>query len=165
MLCWFLPFYESAMVYICPLPVKPSPTPTPRLSQSPGLSSLSHTVNSHWLSILHMVMYVSMLLSSIHPTLSFLPLTVSMSLLSMSVSPLKVKVLAAQSFPILCSPMDYSLLGPWNSPVKNTGVGCHSLLQRIFLTQGLNPGFLHCRQSLYHLSHQVSHVSPLLSCK
>ena len=27
-----------------------------------------------------------------------------------------------------------------DSPGKNTGVGCHSLLQRIFLTQGLNPG-------------------------
>ena len=33
-----------------------------RFLQSPGLSSLSHTTNSHWLSILHMVMNVSMLL-------------------------------------------------------------------------------------------------------
>ena len=32
--------------------------------------------------------------------------------------------------------------------------GCHSLLQGIFLTQGLNMGLLHCRQILYHLSHQ-----------
>ena len=31
------------------------------------------------------------------------------------------------------------LLCPWNSPGKNTGVGCHVLLQGIFLTQGLNP--------------------------
>ena len=30
---------------------------------------------------------------------------------------------------------------------------CHSILQGIFLTQGLNPGLLHCRQILYHLSH------------
>ena len=29
-------------------------------------------------------------------------------------------------------------LGPWDSPGKNTGVGCHSLLQRIFLTQKLS---------------------------
>ena len=36
-------------------------------------------------------------------------------------------------------------LCPWNSPVKNTGVGCHSLLQWIFPTQGSNPGLLHCR--------------------
>ena len=31
---------------------------------------------------------------------------------------------------------------------KNTGVGCHSLLQGIFLTQGLNPGLPHCRHIL-----------------
>ena len=45
---------------------------------------------------------------------------------------------------------------PWSSPGKNTGVGSHSLLQGIFLTQGMNPGLLHCRQTLYHLSHQAS---------
>ena len=33
-----------------------SPSHPFRLLQSPGLSSLSHTANSHWLSILHMVM-------------------------------------------------------------------------------------------------------------
>ena len=37
-------------------------------------------------------------------------------------------------------------------------MGCHFLLQGIFLTQGLNPGLLHCRQRLYHLSHQGSLV-------
>ena len=42
--------------------------------------------------------------------------------------------------------------------LKNTGVGCHSLLQGIFLTQGLNPGLPHCRQTLYCLSHQGSSV-------
>ena len=47
---------------------------------------------------------------------------------------------------------------------KNTGVGSLSLLQRIFLTQELNPfepwnpGLPHRRQILYHLSHQGSHV-------
>ena len=30
------------------------------------------------------------------------------------------------------------LLCPWDSPGKNTGVGCHFLLYRIFLTQGSN---------------------------
>ena len=48
------------------------------------------------------------------------------------------------------------LLCPWNSLDKNTGVGCHFHFQGIFLTQGLNRGFLHCRQILYHLSHQGS---------
>ena len=43
-----------------------------------------------------------------------------------------------------------------NSPGQNTGVGSHSLLQGIFPTQGLKPGFAHCRQILYQLSHQGS---------
>ena len=47
-------------------------------------------------------------------------------------------------------------LSPWNSPGKNTGVGSHSLLQGIFLTQGSNPGHLHCRRILYHWNHQGS---------
>ena len=38
-------------------------------------------------------------------------------------------------------------------PGKNTGVGCHALLQGIFPTQGLSPGLLHCRQILYQLSY------------
>ena len=93
-----------------------------------------------------------------------------------------------------------SLLCPWESPGKNTGVGCHFLLQcmrakslqafptlcdrvdssppgssvhrifqagmlewaaipfsrGIFLTQGSNPGWLHCRQILYCLNHHGS---------
>ena len=43
---------------------------------------------------------------------------------------------------------------PWNSPSKNTKVGCHSLLQGIFLTQGSILGLLHCRQILYQLNYQ-----------
>ena len=39
-------------------------------------------------------------------------------------------------------------LHPWDSPGKNTGVGCHFLLQGIFLTQGSNLGLLHCKQML-----------------
>ena len=37
---------------------------------------------------------------------------------------------------------------PWDFPGKSTGVGCHFLLQGIFLTQGSNPGPLHYRQTL-----------------
>ena len=48
------------------------------------------------------------------------------------------------------------LLCPWDSPGKNTGVGCHALLQEIFPTQGSNPGLPHFRWILYHLSHQGS---------
>ena len=42
---------------------------------------------------------------------------------------------------------------PWDSPGKNTGKGCHALLQGIFPFQGLYPGLLHCRRILYYLSH------------
>ena len=41
------------------------------------------------------------------------------------------------------------LLCPWDSLGKNTGVDCYASLQRTFLTQGLKPGLLHCRQMLY----------------
>ena len=54
----------------------------------------------------------------------------------------------------LCDPMDCTrLLCSWDSPGKDTGVDCHFLLQGIFPAQGSNPGLLHCRQTLYHLSH------------
>ena len=47
------------------------------------------------------------------------------------------------------------LLCPWDSPGKNTGVGCHAFLQGILSTQGLNPRLLHCRQILYCLRHKA----------
>ena len=37
---------------------------------------------------------------------------------------------------------------------QNTGVGCHVLLQGVFLTQGLNLHLLHCRQILWHYTTQ-----------
>ena len=67
--------------------------------------------------------------------------------------------LVAQSCLTLCDPMDCNL--PDSSvhgdfPGKNTGVGCHALIQGICLAQGSNPGLPHCRWILYHLSHQGS---------
>ena len=44
------------------------------------------------------------------------------------------------------------LLRPWDFPGKGTGVGCPFLLQGNL--QQSNPGLPHCRQMLYHLSHQ-----------
>ena len=55
-----------------------------------------------------------------------------------------------------CDPLDRSPPGssvPEDSPGKNTGVGCHSLLQGIFLTQGLNLSLL------YHLYWQVGFLT------
>ena len=48
---------------------------------------------------------------------------------------------------------------PWDSPSKNTGVGCHAPLQGIFPTQGSNLSLLrplHSRWILYHYHHQGS---------
>ena len=39
---------------------------------------------------------------------------------------------------------------PWDSPSKNTRVGCHFLIQGIFLTHGSNPSLPYSRQILYH---------------
>ena len=66
----------------------------------------------------------------------------------------------------LCDPRDCSptppsrLLCPWASPGKNTGVGCHALLQGIFPTQDSNMHLLHCRQILYPMSHPGSPLTP-----
>ena len=53
--------------------------------------------------------------------------------------------------------VSHSVVCPWNSPGKNTGVSCHSFLQGIIPTQGPNLCILHCRQILYHLSHATAH--------
>ena len=52
----------------------------------------------------------------------------------------------------------HEIYSPWNSPGENTGMGSCSLLQRIFSIQRSNPGLPHCRQILYHPSHQGSPI-------
>ena len=57
------------------------------------------------------------------------------------------------------------LFSAWDFPGKNTGVGCHFLLQGLFLTQGLNPHLLcllHCRQIIYHCAQYLFSFSSLL---
>ena len=66
-----------------------------------------------------------------------------------------VLCLVAQSCPTLCNTMDCSPPGfsvHGDSPGKNTGVGCHAILQGIFPSQRANPGLRHHRQILYCLS-------------
>ena len=46
------------------------------------------------------------------------------------------------------------LLCPWDFPGKNSGVGCHFLLQGMFQTQGLSSSLPRYMQILYCLSHQ-----------
>ena len=67
--------------------------------------------------------------------------------------------LVAQSCLTLCDPVDCSPPGSsvhGDSPGRNTGVGCHALLQGIFPTQGRNPDLPHYEWILYSLSHQGS---------
>ena len=57
---------------------------------------------------------------------------------------------------VFVTPMDYSL--PASSvhgiyPSNNTGIGCHSLPQGVFLTQGSNPCLLHWQADSLPLSH------------
>ena len=58
----------------------------------------------------------------------------------------------AQLCPTLWDPIDCSPLGssmcPWDFPGKSNRMGCHFLLQGIFLNQGLRLDCWHCRQSL-----------------
>ena len=74
------------------------------------------------------------------------------AILLLGINPVKVKV--TQSCLTLCDPMDYTVHGILQARIF--GVSSLSLLQGIFPTQGLNPGLPHCRQILYHLSHQGS---------
>ena len=58
------------------------------------------------------------------------------------------------------------LIYPWDSPGKNTGVGCHFRLQGIFPTQGTNLnllGLLHWQAGSSPLSHTGSPVQFLIN--
>ena len=74
----------------------------------------------------------------------------------------QVLCLVTQSCLTLCNPRDCSPPGSsvhGDSLGRNIGAGFHTLLQRIFPTQGSNPGLPHCRQILYHLSHQAHYTN------
>ena len=57
------------------------------------------------------------------------------------------------------------LLCPRNSPGKNTGVGFHSLLQGIFLTQGSNTCLLYSRQCRWGWREKETPVYYRWDCK
>ena len=75
----------------------------------------------------------------------------------------KYKISESESHPVMYDSLQSHGLQPtrllclWDSPCQDTGVGSLSRLQWIFRTQGSNPGLLHCRQILYHLSHREAH--------
>ena len=71
----------------------------------------------------------------------------------------EVKVLVAQLLQLFVTSWTVAHQVPLSMrffSCKNTVRGYHFLLQGIFPTQGSNLGLLHCRQILYHLSHQGS---------
>ena len=73
----------------------------------------------------------------------------------------KSRMLVSQSCLTLCelmdcNPPDSSVHGILQARILQASMGSHSLLQGIFLTQGWNPGLLHCRWILYQLSYQGS---------
>ena len=68
-------------------------------------------------------------------------------------------MLVTQSVPMNCSLPGSSVHG--DSSGKNTGVGSHSLLQGIFLTQESNWGLLRCRWIPYQLPEHILSRPPL----
>ena len=66
----------------------------------------------------------------------------------------KVKVKVTQSCPTACNPMDYRVHGMLQARILEWVA--FPLLQRIFPTQGLNPGLPHCGWILYQLIHKGS---------
>ena len=77
-----------------------------------------------------------------------------------------IKIEVSQSFPTICNQWAVActkLLCPWNSPGKNTGVGCQFLLQGIFTTQGSSPSPLHCQADSLPLSHLGNLMEMLFS--
>ena len=73
----------------------------------------------------------------------------------------------AQSCLTLCHTwtVAHRLFYPQDFPSKNTGVGCHFLLQGIFLVQESKPHYLHllqCRWIFYHQATRKAHSLPLV---
>ena len=110
------------------------------------------TFCSHWCRILSQYTYVI--------AMSFTILYLLCSKLGSLKKHVNVKSLHRVHSIVSGYPMDQPtrLPCPWDSPGKNTGVGCRLLLQGIFPTQGSNPGLPRCRQTLqlYRLSYQGS---------
>ena len=78
-----------------------------------------------------------------------------------------VRAKSLQSHHTLCDPKRLrptGLLCPWDSPGKNTGVGCRFLLRGNFLTQGWNPCLLTCRRILYRGATGEAHIYTYSDC-
>ena len=75
---------------------------------------------------------------------------------------MKVEASIFQSCPTLQHHALYPLPGSSVHGIFQARIlGCHSLLQGIFLTQRLNSGLWHCRQIIYQLSTREAHKRPI----
>ena len=91
----------------------------------------------------------------LHPTWN----TMMLSEFKITVNTSVCECLVTQLHPTLCDPLDCSPPGSavyGDSPGKNSRVGLPWPPPRDLPKQGLNPGLPHCRQAVYHLSHQGS---------
>ena len=86
-------------------------------------------------ALFHFVLHPSL---PVTPGISWLPIFAFQSLI------MKVEVESLSHVWLFATPWAVAYQAPfsWNFPGKNTRVGCHFLLQGIFLTQGLNPHLL-----------------------
>ena len=108
-------------------------------------------------SVLHVILQLR--IGHVDPFSAFL-LNIVLEILASTISQDKnikgMKIESESQSVVSNSLRPHGLYSPWNSLGQNTRVGTLSLLQRIFPTQGSNPGIPYCRPILYQLSHKGS---------
>ena len=119
----------------------------------PGMQPTTKQINTHT----HYAIICIWLAHTITETLTYINICTHTSLSSVSLQ--NPNIVCMLFWYINSANVFKSIIESITEAGKNTWVGCLSLLQRIFLIQGSNPGLLHCRQILYHLSHQGSPVT------
>ena len=144
------------------------------ISQNLHVLQVGHMVGYHWSLASTIGFQASLIIFCTKPHSDFSLLQAWATFQSL-ISICAVLCLVIQSCLILRDPMDgifatsmdssppvSSVHG--DSPGKNTGVGCHFLLQGIFPPKGSDPGLLHCRRILYCLRNQGRPPPCLLQC-
>ena len=103
--------------------------------------------------------HISVIIASVSEILAWTIVQMAFSSTSCPINSEFCCCLVAKLCPILFRPYGLQptwILCPWDFPGKNTGVGCHFLLQGVFPTQGSNPPLLHWQADSFPLSDQGS---------